>query len=500
MGYHWPTKMTNTNNKEKVLIFVVAYNAEKTIAGVLERIPLNGPLANFYCEVLVIDDSSKDGTSEAAQRWAATSAIKTVVVKTPFNQGYGGNQKIGYQYALEGGFDYVVLIHGDGQYGPENIPVILEQYSDGASAVFGSRMLDKKHALAGGMPLYKWIGNQVLTRYQNAMTGESLSEWHSGYRSYRVSALAKIPFQRNADGFSFDTDIIIQLVLAKMLIVEVPIPTFYGDEVCHVDGLAYAWRLFWEMIRMKLHQKNLFYDRKFDVGPPEDQYTLKMGYASSHTLSLNLVKPGARILDIGCGQGAVSAMMIERGAASVCGLDRFPPKIAPDGCRFYSWDGEAAEMPVSPKDYDQIFLLDIIEHLSAPEEFLDYLRGHVGIDGGEVIITTGNIGFVSIRIGLLLGQFNYGKVGILDRTHTRLFTFGSMREALTQAGYEIVSMDGVPAPFPKALGLNAVSRLFTLINRWLIKLCPGLFSYQMLIRARIRPPLSILVATTCKTG
>ena len=144
-------------------------------------------------------------------------------------------------------------------------------------------------------------------------------------------------------------------------------------------------------------------------------------------------------------------------------------------------------------------MLDVIEHLNDPEAFLEYIRSKVDVRGSEIIITTANIGFISIRAGLLLGQFNYGKVGILDRTHTRLFTFRSMRESLMQSGYEIVSMKGIPAPFPKAIGLNPLSRCLTKINEAAIRICPGLFSYQMLICAKIKPPLSALVASTCKT-
>src|SRR5260221_12065032 len=251
---------------KRVLIFVVAYNAEKTIESVLDRIPAE--LRTTNVEVLIIDDSSKDATFHTGlKREDTTSDFKITILRNPENQGYGGNQKLGYRYAIDHGFDIAALIHGDGQYAPEKLPVLLKPFvRDEADAVFGSRMIRKQDALEGGMPLYKWVGNQVLTAFQNQMLGSSLSEFHSGYRLYSTRALARIPFERNSNDFHFDTDIIVQLHFAGLRIVEIPIPTFYGDEICHVNGVKYAWDIFKTMLRAKFHEKNLLYDRKFDVG------------------------------------------------------------------------------------------------------------------------------------------------------------------------------------------------------------------------------------------
>ena len=127
--------------------------------------------------------------------------------------------------------------------------------------------MKKGDALKGGMPLYKWLGNQVLTTFQNGMLGTKLSEFHSGYRLYSTAALRQIPFERNSNDFHFDTEIIIQLFAKKLRIVEVPIPTYYGDEICHVNGMKYAWDVCRAVLRSKFHERGLLYDRKFDVGP-----------------------------------------------------------------------------------------------------------------------------------------------------------------------------------------------------------------------------------------
>src|SRR5438309_4393223 len=147
---------------KRILIFVVAYNAEKTIDSVLDRIP--EALRSRNVEVLIIDDSSKDRTFQMGlKREDRAGDFRITILRTPENQGYGGNQKLGYRYAIEHGFDVVALLHGDGQYAPEKLPALLDPLLNGeADAVFGSRMMEVGGALRGGMPLYKWLGNKVL--------------------------------------------------------------------------------------------------------------------------------------------------------------------------------------------------------------------------------------------------------------------------------------------------------------------------------------------------
>ncbi len=485
------------SSDQRVLIFIVAYNAETTIQAVLDRIPES--LKRPGVEVLVIDDSSRDDTFGQGVRWRQQNAgLKLTVLRTTENQGYGGNQKLGYRYAIDHGFDIVALVHGDGQYAPEELPNLLRPIERGeADAVFGSRMLVPGAAREGGMPFYKQIGNKILTRFQNRVLRTNLSEFHSGYRLYSTRALAQIPFERNTNDFHFDTEIIIQLVLKELRIAELPIPTYYGSEICHVNGLKYAWDIFKTMARVRLHEMNLFFDRKFDVHPPEQTYDLKLGFKSSHTMAIDSARPGGHVLDIGCGQGFVGAELVRKGCR-VTGMDRYvpPPFFAPAGMEFIEWDLDRAEFPVNVSDYDQIFLLDIIEHLKGPEQFMDELRFATDCKRPEIILTTANIGFFATRLMLLLGQFNYGRKGILDATHTRLFTFRSMRELFRQCGYQVEEMKGIPAPFPKALGENAVSRFLVWANDLLIRFSRGFFSYQIFVRAKALPTTNNLLHET----
>ena len=253
--------MRKVDNK-KLLIYVVAYNASNHIEGVLNDIAYES-LGNY--EVLVSDDKSGDDTSKVVQEYQKKHAgrnIKLITQET--NLGYGGNQKFGYQYAIENDFDAVVLIHGDGQYSPTLISDMTKDILyDDACVVLGSRMISKKSALQGGMPLYKFIGNIILTNVQNIVLRAKLSEYHTGLRAYRVESLTKIPFQHNSDGFSFDTDILIQFIDRKLPMKEIHIPTHYGDEICRVNGIKYAAEIVLATFLSRLQRLGLCNLKKF---------------------------------------------------------------------------------------------------------------------------------------------------------------------------------------------------------------------------------------------
>lgn len=225
----------------RIGILVVAYNAEATIGRLLARIPAD--VWETVEEVAVFDDASRDNTYTVALEYLNTSHnAKLTVTKNSRNLGYGGNQKLGYRYFMGKNFDAVVLLHGDGQYAPEILAQMYQPIINGyADAVFGSRMMpDYGGALRGGMPLYKYVGNRILTAIENRLLGLRLSEFHSGYRAYNLAALRQIDLSHMTDDFHFDTEIIIKLHHQNFTISEIPIPTHYGDEISHVNGWKYA--------------------------------------------------------------------------------------------------------------------------------------------------------------------------------------------------------------------------------------------------------------------
>jgi glycosyltransferase involved in cell wall biosynthesis len=482
-----------SGGKQRLLVFIVAYNAERTIQTVLRRIPQS--LATWYeVEILAIDDASSDGTFEAGNDFddAGRLPFPLKVLVNPQNQGYGGNQKLGYHYALEHGFDFVALLHGDGQYAPEALPLLLAPLREGiADAVFGSRMLVRGAARKGGMPLYKFVGNKILTWLENRALGTSLSEFHSGYRIYSCAALRKIPFDRNTNDFHFDTEIIVQLVTADQRISELPIPTYYGDEICHVNGLRYAKDVMLSVLRARAQHWGVLYDPKFDCVPQQESnshYQLKLGYSSTHQQVLDMLRDGATVFDIGCAGGVLGDALRRDRHCKVYGADVFPLAHGVELDGFTRCDLNAGLPPLPGGPIDYVLLLDVIEHLDHPEEFIEQLRTAMSRRPDcRLIISTGNVAFLPLRIMLLLGQFNYGKRGILDLTHKRLFTFRSLRRLLEQGGFQVTDAAGIAAPFVLALGPTRLARLLARVNAAFAKVFSSVFSYQMLFVARSTP-------------
>lgn len=481
-----------SNRRKRLLVFVIAYHAEGTLQSVLERIP-RSVLDDYDCEILVVDDASSDRTAEIGREFRRSRPdLAMTVLRNEYNQGYGGNQKVGYVFAIREGFDIVAMVHGDGQYAPEELPNLVAPVADGtADAVFGSRMMTRFGALKGHMPFYKFAGNRVLTAIQNFLLRTNLTEFHSGYRVYSVAALDRLAFQLNSNGFDFDTEIIIQLLNAKQRIREVPIPTYYGSEISRVNGLKYAKDVLVATLQNVAHRAGLLYQRRFD--PPSDRanahYDLKLGYPSSHQFALDAVPSGARVIDIG-GGSAFARELVKKGC-TVAVVDQAFDDRPIAGVTYVRQDLNASPA-FDVRDYEYVLLLDVIEHVNDPERFLERVRGQFDYTPRRLVLTTPNIAFVVQRVMLLLGQFNYGKLGILDRTHTRLFTFRSIRRTLVDAGFRIKEMRGVPAPFPKVFG-GPIGRAAVRLNALLIRVSRTLFSYQIFIIAEGTPTVDFIL-------
>ena len=485
--------------KARLLVFVIAYHAETTLRKVLERIPR--PLfERFDAEILVVDDASADSTFEIGVAYRdAHPEIRLTVLRNEYNQGYGGNQKVGYSFAIKGGFDIVAMVHGDGQYAPEELPKLVEPLLAGqADAVFGSRMLTPFGALQGGMPLYKYIGNKVLTTAQNTLLGSNLSEFHSGYRLYSVAALQKLPFALNSNDFHFDTEIIIQFLNAKLRIKELPIPTHYGDEVCRVDGMKYAKDVMIATANNAFHRMGVLYQRKFDTAPTNDrQHSIKLGYPSSHQFAIDAVPAGKSVIDIGSGADGIAGELAKKGCdVTVIGdaahASGFPPAVH---VKVEDLNGPLNFQP----DADYLLMLDVVEKLRSPEQFVEELRKKFDFTPRTLILSTPNVAFAVQRLMLSIGQFNYSKQGVLDLTHTRLFTFRGIEHLLRDAGFRIKEVRGVPAPFPKAFGDGPLARAAIKLNEALIKVSKTLFAYQIYVVAESTPDVEFVLAATLRS-
>jgi glycosyltransferase involved in cell wall biosynthesis len=212
-------------HSKKIVIVLPAYNAAKTLEQTYREIPFD-----IVDDVILVDDASRDHTIEVAK----TLGIKHII-RHEQNKGYGGNQKTCYAKALELKADVVIMLHPDYQYTPMLIPAMASIISQGLyPVVLGSRILGKG-ALKGGMPMYKYIANRVLTLIQNILVGEKLSEYHTGYRAFSREVLESLNLEANSDDFVFDNQMLSQIIYAGFSIGEITCPTKYFAEASSIN-------------------------------------------------------------------------------------------------------------------------------------------------------------------------------------------------------------------------------------------------------------------------
>jgi len=242
---------------KKVVVVMPAYNAEKTLLPTYREIMEQ----EIVDELILVDDASHDRTVELAK------TLKNVTVHVhPENRGYGANQKTCYQLALDAGADIVIMIHPDYQYTPKLIPAMTALIGNGLyECVLGSRILGG-YALKGGMPVWKYIFNRLLTLFSNLLMGAKLSEYHTGYRAFSRDLLKRLPLARNSDDFVFDNQIIAQIIWLGCNIAEITCPTKYFKEASSINfsrsvtyGLGcVATALIFRLAKMRLTRTTLF--------------------------------------------------------------------------------------------------------------------------------------------------------------------------------------------------------------------------------------------------
>ncbi|MEM0967371.1 MAG: glycosyltransferase family 2 protein [Verrucomicrobiota bacterium] len=242
---------------KKVVVVMPAYNAAKTIVKTHHEVMEQG----IVDQVIVVDDQSSDDTVAVAGELAKTTVLSHVT-----NIGYGGNQKSCYRLALENGGDIIVMVHPDYQYTPQLIPAMVSMIGNGLySCVLGSRILGG-HALAGGMPRWKYVANRFLTAFQNLLMGAKLSEYHTGYRAFSREMIEDLDLSGNSDDFVFDNQMLSQILWKGYKIGEVSCPTKYFPEASSINfrrstqyGLGCLWNSFlFRMGKMGLVRSKLF--------------------------------------------------------------------------------------------------------------------------------------------------------------------------------------------------------------------------------------------------
>jgi glycosyltransferase involved in cell wall biosynthesis len=243
----------NSIKNPRVIVVLPAYNAEKTLRQTVHEIP-----HEIVNEIILIDDNSHDNTVAIAKGMGLT------VYQHPQNKGYGANQKTCYTLALERGADIIVMLHPDYQYDPKLIRYFIDFIgNDYFDVMLGSRIRTRWEALAGGMPLYKYVANRLLSGFENIVSGQNLSEWHTGMRAYKREVLENIGFMHNSNDFVFDSQILFQIIEKRYRIGEIPIPVRYFSEASTINfhrSMKYGIETVWTAL--KFFFRKVFYGHR----------------------------------------------------------------------------------------------------------------------------------------------------------------------------------------------------------------------------------------------
>jgi len=449
-------------------------------------------------ELLMVDDASTDDTVKIVQKFKVDHDFSNLrVIQTSNAQGYGGNQKVGFRYALDKGFESIVVLNA------------AKTYSTTALGTM-NQIMEKAEA-----DVFLGIAEKVrrphfLSMLQNKLAGTSLVGWHSLYKGYRAKALGRVAFELNANDPSFETELLLQLADQKCLISTVRLSIPKGDPAVQPQGIASGGAHLKACLRYRLQKYNLFYDLRYhpdllsDASQLEIQhtpYSEKLDMNSPHAYvcrNTELISSGSRVLDIGCSTGYVAAYLTKTKNCRVVGVDQLPASLIMDKSFVYHQidlenDFERLRQILEHESFDVILMLDVLEHLALPELFLLQLRKIAFRKPPRIVFSTGNVAFIVIRLMLFFGYFNYGQKGILDVTHKRLFSLRTFKNLFDQTGFIILKRIGFPLPY-RALGFpKGISRVLEIANTLLIKIRRSLFAYQiMFVTAPLALPEQVL--------
>lgn len=441
---------------KRIGVLVVAHNAADVLPGTLERIP--AAFRDRIEEIIILDDASADDTFPVAASWGRRNRLgRTTVLRHTKYLGYGGTRKAGLRIAVDHGLDVVALLTGDGRYAPELLASVVGPIVDeAADAVIG---LPEPSDCEGHI---QRISGSLPVKMAEHVLGSSLNSVRAGFRAYDTAALRRIPFEANADGPEFDTQIIIQLRHEAARIVELPVPGELdsGDFKRGVGVLRDV--LEYRRVGMGFGTSDWVPAAKSELD--EDRIT------SHESLLKELADlPVGRVFDLGCGDGGFAEQARTLGHR-VVGVDRTEFEGVRDRMNLFVRadlnEGIPQEAHVAA-GYDVVVAADILQFLAEPEKLLRQIRS-VLRPGGQVYVCVPNAVHWYPRARFLLGRFDYDRRGILDVNHLRFFTRRSLRRLLVRTGYDILDEQVRALPFG---GQRLLARVF-----------PNLFGYQLIAR------------------
>ena len=466
----------------RIGLFLFDCSDPETLHKTLERIP--EPVDEWLEEVVVVPYGPSQPVLPAPRELAPGRRLDLRVHRLPREAGYGGARKAAFEYVRLRGFDLAITMRGDGLHPPERLPALLHA----ALEEPGSLVLAARHVQRGepDVRLSHLLAHSLATGLQNRLLGLRLRDYHSSFRVYWAQTLRSIPFQLDTDERPFDMQIVIQCRALGVAVREVPMPPTWREHPSSPRGLLEVLRFTAAAVDYRLHQLHVSRRGRYlvDLG---ERYTLKASPSGSHMQIVGAIRPGSRVLDLGCSQGLLARPLREKDV-QVTGVDVRPPgTLAGELEAYYARDLERPlELPTG-RAFDYVVCSDVIEHLRNRTELLRSVRRYLKPEG-RLLISTPNVALWFYRLSLLAGRFEYGPRGVLDETHVHLYTRATFRRAVESAGFHVLRERVTALPFEVVFESTGRSRLVRGLARayhGLARLWPSLFAYQVLLEAEI---------------
>jgi 2-polyprenyl-3-methyl-5-hydroxy-6-metoxy-1,4-benzoquinol methylase len=468
------TRNTEASAPPRIVVAIFDCTREAQLRELVARLP--DSLRDPHAAICVVA-SERFGEGVLAREGFAVSQLQVRA-----GAGAGEARKHAFDRAREIGASALVCIRGDGSHPLDGIGELIAAHREG-ELLIAARVHDWLKRPAG-LPRLRLLAHRTATAFQNRILRLGLGDYHSGLRVVPVAALRRLPYQLADSDRGFEMDFVIQCRALGVPIREHPVPPSWSEYASDLRGLIGVLRACARALDYRLHQLHIVRrDRWFvDRGEP---YTLKRSPSSSHMQIVDAIRPGSRVLDLGCSQGLLAGRLRERGVR-VVGVDRRDPvEIDAAFDAYYQRDLDAEfELPLG-RDFDYVILSDVLEHLRNRRALLEATRRFL-VPSGRLIVSTPNIALFTQRLGLLFGRFDYAPRGILDETHLHLYTRAAIRRELARAGFRILRERATAIPFELIFESTGRSQLLRALDRSYFALArgwPALFAYQNLFEA-----------------
>ncbi|HCD32798.1 MAG TPA: hypothetical protein DER01_10360 [Phycisphaerales bacterium] len=493
------TKASNNDNHQtkRIMILLVPTLQQDALLNLLNDIP-SQLIEDQHVDFVILDRSVDGKCSQLANEWVTKQQLtRWTLLHNPAQHGYGGNQKLGFRLALNRDYDFVIHFLADGRYAPADLENLVNEIrSHPSDVLLGDRLSDHVQAKRS-MPLRRRLANKLLAWYQNRCAHAKLNDFHCALRGYSTRFLNTVPFEVNTNDLHFDSHLLLQALCIETNIQQIPVNYQHDKGTPYRAGLGYAWNVFKSATQYRMHQMGMLCSLSYRDLRPTKYQDKTTDFKSSHQLALNLIRQinPKSVTDIGCGPGFVAKHCMDEGM-NVTGLDMYPPL---DGTMnaYHKVVLEAEPLPVDPFTSDVVMMLDIIEHLAHPEEFLIGMRNDsVSLRGDgqskTLLLSTPNIAFIMPRLNLLFGRFNYAERGILDITHKRLFTRSSLRHCLETCGYRVEKMHPIGLAF-EVVFKGLLGKFLARLSWLAAQILPTIFAAQFLVVCHPTPGLKQII-------